>query len=79
MKSYPGVVSGIVKNLNDPDGLGRIELEFNNFHEPVRSAWARVAAPLAGKARGAFLMPEIDDEVVRAFRKRQVCIPNSST
>lgn len=67
MKRYPGVVSGIVKNLDDPVGLGRIELEFNKFQEPVRSAWARVAAPMAGKARGAFLMPEIDDEVLVAF------------
>jgi len=66
-KRYPGVVSGLVKNLDDPVGLGRIELEFNNFPEAVRSAWARVAAPLAGKSRGAFFMPEIDDEVLVAF------------
>jgi uncharacterized protein involved in type VI secretion and phage assembly len=75
MKRYSGVVSGIVKNLDDPDGLGRIEFEFNSFHEPVRSAWARVAAPLAGKARGAFLMPEIDDEVLVAFEEGNFNFP----
>jgi uncharacterized protein involved in type VI secretion and phage assembly len=74
-KLYPGVVSGLVKNLNDPAGLGRIELEFNKVPEPVRSAWARVAAPMAGKERGAFLMPEIDDEVLVAFEDGDFDVP----
>lgn len=67
MKKYPGVVPGIVKNLADPEGLGRIELQFNKIPDAIRSSWARVAAPLAGNSRGAFLMPEIDDEVLVAF------------
>ena len=33
----------------------------------LRSAWAPVAAPLAGKKRGAFFMPELGDEVLVAF------------
>jgi len=67
MKGYGGVVPGIVKSLDDPDGLGRIELIFPKTSESVRSGWARVAAALAGKDRGAFFMPEIDDEVLVAF------------
>lgn len=67
MKKYPGVVPGIVKNLADPQGLGRIELQFNKIPDAIRSSWARVAAPMAGNNRGAFLMPEIDDEVLVAF------------
>jgi uncharacterized protein involved in type VI secretion and phage assembly len=67
MKCYPGVVTGIVKDLNDPDGQGRIELQFPWLSESVRSSWAPVASALAGKERGAFLMPEIDDEVLVAF------------
>src|SRR5262249_18783872 len=35
--------------------------------ESLRSWWAPVAAPLAGKNRGAFFMPEVDDEVLVAF------------
>jgi phage baseplate assembly protein V len=67
MKRYPGVVIGIVKSLDDPAGQARIELQFPRISESIRSAWAPVAAPMAGKERGAFLMPEIDDEVLVAF------------
>ena len=69
------VLSGTVKSLNDPEGWGRVELEFNNTPEPVRSAWARVAAPMAGKERGAFLMPEIDDEVLVVFENGDIAFP----
>lgn len=67
MKRYPGVVTGIVKSLEDPHGQGRIELQFPWLSESQRSSWAPVAAPLAGKERGAFFMPEVDDEVLVAF------------
>jgi uncharacterized protein involved in type VI secretion and phage assembly len=67
MKRYPGVVTGIVKDLNDPDGQGRIELQFPWLSESLRSSWAPVASALAGKERGAFFMPELDDEVLVAF------------
>jgi uncharacterized protein involved in type VI secretion and phage assembly len=67
MKQYPGVVTGIVKNLNDPAGQGRIELQFPWLSDSLRSYWAPVAAPLAGKQRGVFFMPKVDDEVLVAF------------
>lgn len=67
MKQYPGVVTAIVKNLKDPNGQGRIELQFPWLSDSLRSYWAPVAAPLAGKGRGLFFMPEIDDEVLVAF------------
>jgi uncharacterized protein involved in type VI secretion and phage assembly len=67
MKHYPGVVTAIVKNLKDPNGQGRIELQFPWLSDSLRSYWAPVAAPLAGKQRGLFFMPEIDDEVLVAF------------
>lgn len=65
MRRYPGVVTGIVKS--QPDDQGRIELEFPWMEEGLRSAPAPVAAAMAGKGRGAFFMPEIDDEVLVAF------------
>jgi uncharacterized protein involved in type VI secretion and phage assembly len=67
MKHYPGVVTAIVKNLDDPAGQGRIEVQFPWLSDSLRSSWAPVAAPLAGKQRGVFFMPEIDDEVLVAF------------
>ncbi|MGN6717848.1 MAG: phage baseplate assembly protein V [Candidatus Binatia bacterium] len=56
-----------MKSLNDPEGLGRVELQFPWLSDSLRSYWAPVAAPLAGKRRGVFFMPEIDDEVLVAF------------
>jgi uncharacterized protein involved in type VI secretion and phage assembly len=67
MKHYPGVVTAIVKNLDDPAGQGRIEVQFPWLSDSLRSSWAPVAAPLAGKQRGVFFMPEIGDEVLVAF------------
>jgi uncharacterized protein involved in type VI secretion and phage assembly len=61
-----GVVTAIVKSLDDPQGQGRIELTFPWLGDS-RSAFAPVAAALAGKNRGAFFMPEVDDEVLVAF------------
>lgn len=75
MKRYPGVVTGIVKDLNDPDGQGRIELQFPWLSDSLRSSWAPVASALAGKERGAFFMPEIDDEVLVAFEHGDINHP----
>ncbi|PWT82053.1 MAG: phage tail protein [Acidobacteria bacterium] len=75
MKRYPGVVTGIVKNLDDPAGQGRIELQFPWLSDSLRSSWAPVASALAGKERGAFLMPEIDDEVLVAFEHGDINHP----
>jgi phage baseplate assembly protein V len=66
MKKYPGVVTGIVKKI---DQQGRIQLQFPWLSETQLSAWAPVAAPMAGKERGAFFMPEVDDEVLVAFEQ----------
>jgi uncharacterized protein involved in type VI secretion and phage assembly len=75
MKRYPGVVTGIVKSLEDPDGQGRIELQFPWLSDSLRSSWAPVASALAGKERGAFFMPEIDDEVLVAFEHGDINHP----
>lgn len=65
----PGVVVGIVKDLNDPEQQGRIKLEFPWLSDTERSSWAPVAAFLAGKDRGGYFMPEIGDEVLVAFER----------
>lgn len=67
MIRFPGVVTGIVKSLDDPQGQGRIQVLFPWLSDTQRSAWAPVAAPMAGPSRGQFFMPEIDDEVLVAF------------
>jgi uncharacterized protein involved in type VI secretion and phage assembly len=62
-----GVVVGLVTNNQDPDHLGRVKVKFPWLGDDDESAWARVAAPMAGKNRGLFMLPEVDDEVLVVF------------
>jgi uncharacterized protein involved in type VI secretion and phage assembly len=64
---FHGVVIGIVTNNRDPDGLHRVKLRFPWLSDQDESHWARVAAPMAGKGRGFYALPEVDDEVLVAF------------
>lgn len=76
MNRIPGVAAGIVHSLDDPDGLGRVQLTFPwmSEDEPV-SYWARIAAPLAGAGRGMQFMPELGDEVLVAFDHGDLRLP----
>jgi uncharacterized protein involved in type VI secretion and phage assembly len=76
VKRIAGVVTGIVRSLDDPDGLGRVQLSFPWMaeSEPV-SYWARIATPMAGAERGVQFMPELDDEVLVAFEHGDLNYP----
>lgn len=69
-----GVVIGLVTDLDDPDGLGRIRVEFPLLDNTV-SNWARVAAPMAGPGLGAFFQPEVGDEALVAFEADDIRRP----
>lgn len=76
MKNIPGVVIGVVKSLDDPDGLGRVKLEYPWMaEESPESNWARIAAPMAGPQRGFQFMPEEGDEVLVAFEQGEIRLP----
>lgn len=62
-----GVVVAIVTNNRDPEKLGRLKVRFPWLSDVNESAWARLCTPLAGKGRGFYYLPEIDDEVLVAF------------
>lgn len=62
-----GVTIGIVTNNQDPDKLGRVKVRFPWLSDQDESHWARVLSPMAGKERGLFFLPEVDDEVLVAF------------
>jgi uncharacterized protein involved in type VI secretion and phage assembly len=62
-----GVVIGLVTDVDDPDGDGRIRVSFPWLGPDVVSGWAPIAAPLGGNDRGYFYLPEIDDEALVAF------------
>jgi len=72
---FYGVVVGIVTNNKDPDDLHRVKVRFPWLSNDVESHWARVAAPMAGKNRGAYFLTEVDDEVLVAFEHGQVDHP----
>lgn len=72
---FYGVVLGVVSNNQDPDNMHRVKVKFPWLSSDVESNWARVAAPMAGPDRGAYFLPEVDDEVLVAFEHGQVDHP----
>jgi uncharacterized protein involved in type VI secretion and phage assembly len=71
----PGVVVAVVTNNQDPDGFGRVKVKFPWLSDDDESHWARIAALMAGKDRGAYFLPEVEDEVLVAFAHGDVRFP----
>lgn len=63
-----GVVIGRVTQNADPDHVGRVEVEFPWLGEGTPRRWCSVASIMGGGGRGAFFMPEVNDEVLVAFQ-----------
>jgi uncharacterized protein involved in type VI secretion and phage assembly len=82
-----GVVVGIVRDINDPENLGRVKVDFpwlaedseavttSSDEERAHSYWARIATMMAGGGRGAFFIPEVGDEVLVAFEHGELSRP----
>lgn len=70
-----GVVVGIVTNNQDPDGNGRVKVNFPWRGEEGESYWARVASLMAGNERGIVFYPEVDDEVLVTFEQGDINHP----
>ncbi|MBI1277551.1 MAG: phage tail protein [Anaerolineaceae bacterium] len=70
-----GMVIGIVTNNKDPDKLGRVKVRFPALSAEIESNWARIATPMAGKERGLFFLPEVDDEVLVGFENGHINFP----
>jgi len=69
-----GIVIGLVKDLEDPENLGRVRVTFPYLGEQT-SDWARLVTLMAGKDRGMFFRPEVDDEVLVGFELGDVRRP----
>lgn len=67
MSNICGVVVGIVIDVNDPQGEGRVKVRFPWLPGNNEGYWAPVATTMAGGGRGTWFRPEIDDEVLVAF------------
>ena len=73
--SLPGLFFGghlaEVVDLNDPASLSRVQVRVMSVDGPAghdAPIWARVACPFAGDNRGAFLLPDVGDEVLVIFQ-----------
>jgi uncharacterized protein involved in type VI secretion and phage assembly len=52
---------------NDPEGMGRVKVEFHWAGGNMKSDWMRQVQPYAGEGRGFYMTPEIGDEVLVDF------------
>jgi uncharacterized protein involved in type VI secretion and phage assembly len=72
---FYGLTVGIVTNNRDPEGLGRVKVRFPWLSDQVESQWARIVSPMAGRDRGLYALPEVEDEVLVAFERGRVECP----
>ena len=59
-----------VVSVDDPENLSRVQvrlLSYDGVGDQDGPIWARVAVPFAGSNRGAFLLPDVGDEVLVTF------------
>jgi uncharacterized protein involved in type VI secretion and phage assembly len=68
----------LVTDLNDPLGLNRVQVRLVGFDDVANqdaAMWARVVCPFAGNDRGAFLIPDVGDEVLVVFHNGDPSYP----
>ncbi|MGI8683979.1 MAG: VgrG-related protein [Acidimicrobiales bacterium] len=65
----PGVVSGIVTDVKDPEAQGRVKVKFPWMSDDYGTSWCRMVQFGAGQDRGALFLPEVNDEVLVAFEQ----------
>jgi type VI secretion system secreted protein VgrG len=57
-----------VKDNNDPEGLGRVKVQFNWAGGNNSSEWIRMIQPHSGSGKGFYFIPEIGEEVLVGFQ-----------
>lgn len=75
MSKLFGVYVGLVVNVEDPQGMGRVKLRFPWMEDEPESNWARVATLMAGPDRGSWYMPVVEDEALVAFERGDPSFP----
>jgi uncharacterized protein involved in type VI secretion and phage assembly len=66
----PALFLAKVVSVQDPQNRNQVQVRLYNadgIADQDGPVWARVAVPFAGGNRGAFFIPDVDDEVVVAF------------
>lgn len=70
-----GLAVGVVTDNHDPQQMGRVRLWLPWLTGSDATHWARVIAPGAGKERGVYFMPEINDQVLVGFEHGDIHYP----
>jgi len=68
-------VIGIVTDLQDPDKLFRVKVKIPALSTQDNTWWAPVISEGAGKDRGWYFLPELDDEVLVMFEHGDIARP----
>jgi uncharacterized protein involved in type VI secretion and phage assembly len=70
-----GAAYGVVRDNQDPNGLGRVRVSYPWHTQTDQSYWARIAVPMAGNDRGFYALPEVGDEVALIFERGDLRFP----
>jgi len=62
-----GLAMGVVTDVEDPEQLGRIKLNYPTLGPEAESSWVPVASISAGPDAGGYFMPEVGDLAVVGF------------
>src|SRR5688572_18821933 len=73
-KVYEPVV-GVVTDNKDPEKLGRVKVKMPVISGTDSSFWVPIVMLGAGKNRGWFFIPEVDDEVLVVFEHGNINKP----
>ena len=65
----------VVIDNKDPEGLGRVKVKFKWAEPNNLSHWMRCVTPHAGKDRGYYFVPEIEEQVMIAFEADNIDRP----
>jgi uncharacterized protein involved in type VI secretion and phage assembly len=78
MGQLNGVFPAVVIDNVDPKNLGRVQVQLPQMDESGQrgsKVWARMATLMAGKNRGTWFIPDVNDEVLVAFEAGDVSRP----
>ena len=70
-----GIATAVVVDNKDTEGMGRVKVRYSWGDKEDDSYWARVVSLMAGKERGCYFLPEVDDEVLVAFERGDIHHP----
>jgi phage baseplate assembly protein V len=71
----PGLVLGTVMTTDDPEGWGRVRVQFPWLDGYTISGWAPIVSAMAGPDYGTWFIPEVGNEAVVAFERGDVSKP----